>query len=252
KTLLIASSYSGNTEETIDALKTAIKTGLPAAVITSGGTLAKLAEEHSLPHIILPNPGIQPRMAVGFAVKALARLTGTLETEKELAALSHTLAPDTLEEAGAALAKKLRGHIPLIWSSAGNESIAYNWKIKFNETGKSPAFHNVFPELNHNELQAFDASETTRPLVEKLVVLLLTDSDDDSRIVKRMNVLETLFTARDIGVIKVPFAGKTRAERIFSSLLLADWTTLALARAYGRDPETVPFIEEFKRAVVSQ
>ena len=152
--LIIASSYSGNTEETISAFEEAIEKGYPVAASSIGGKLIELAKQHEVPYVQIPDTGIQPRSALGFTFKTLAKLTGQEEVLRDAATLASQLAPEEYEEKGKALAATLKGSVPVIYSSRRNESVAYNWKIKFNETGKVPAFYNVFPELNHNEMTA--------------------------------------------------------------------------------------------------
>ena len=127
---------------------------------------------------------------------------------------------------------------------------AYNWKIKFNESAKIPSFLNVFPELNHNEMTGFDVIGATKELSGKLVILLLKDANDHPRIQKRMEVLLRLYKERGIQVEVKEFVGENLQERIFSSLVLADWTAWYTAKEYGTEPEEVPMIEEFKKRIV--
>ncbi|MBL7045227.1 MAG: hypothetical protein ISR98_01365, partial [Parcubacteria group bacterium] len=133
--LLILSSYSGNTEEVVNAFEKGLENNLPIAVISIGGKLIELAREHSIPYVQMPDTDIQPRNALGYSLRALLKVIGDEETLKELSNLSQTLYPTEYEEVGKALSKKLKGKIPVIYSSTRNQSIAYNWKIKLNETG---------------------------------------------------------------------------------------------------------------------
>ncbi|MBI4272842.1 hypothetical protein HY621_03245, partial [Candidatus Uhrbacteria bacterium] len=150
-TLVIVSAYSGNTEETLDAYASAGKHGIARAVITVGGKLLEAVKKDGMPYIQLPNTGIQPRSALGFSFKAHLKFLGLTDALKEISSLSKEFDPMSFEEDGKKIAKELKEHVPVLYASARNESIAYNWKIKFNETGKIPAFYNVLPELNHNE-----------------------------------------------------------------------------------------------------
>jgi glucose/mannose-6-phosphate isomerase len=155
-----------------------------------------------------------------------------------------------LEPEGRELASRLNGKVPLIYSSEANYSIAYNWKIKFNETGKIPAFYNVVPELNHNEMNGFDVVDRTRELSANFNFIFLRDSDDYSQIQKRFDVLKKLYTSRGLGVIEVPLSGTNPIEKMVRSLALADWTAVAIAEQYGLESEQVPMVEEFKRLIV--
>lgn len=248
-TLYIASSYSGNTEETLDFARTVLEAGYALAIISIGGKLLEFAQTNNLSHVVIPDTKIQPRSALGFALVALAALMGDAKRGKELAELASVLKPEELRGAGKELADELRGKVPVIYASARNQAVAYNWKIKFNETAKIPAFYNVFPELNHNEMTGFDVISTTEGLSRKLHFIFLTDSADHSQNQKRMQVCKKLYEDRGLSVTEVPLEGKSTLGRIFSSLLIADWTALHLSRMYGTEAEQVPMVEQFKKMI---
>jgi len=147
------------------------------------------------------------------------------------------------------LAKKFEGYVPIIYSSRRNLAVTYNWKIKFNETGKIPAFYNIVPELNHNEMTGFDVINSTRSLSKKFKFLFLSDSDDNERIVTRMEVLQKLYEDRKLPVEVVKMNGGSRLEKIFSSLILADWTAFYTSELYGTEATEVPMVEEFKKII---
>lgn len=247
--LLIASSYSGNTEETIDAFLEAKKRGLPVAVVTTGGKLLDLAREHGAPHIIMPDEGIQPRMATGLSMLALLKLMYETDKMKELKTLSKNFDMDAVEKEGKGLAALLHGKVPVIYSSFKNFPVARNWKIKFNETGKIPAFANYLPELNHNEMTGFDAHESTKALSEKFHFILMKDKEDHPRVNKRAAVLEQLMRKKGFGVTPVGLEGDGFFGKIFRTLLVADWAAYYTAKSYHVDPEHVPMVEEFKNMI---
>ena len=207
------------------------------------------AEKDMLPYIMLPDTGIQPRMALGFTMKAILKFMGEEEALKELAGLSKTLEPQLYEKEGKVLAEHIRGFVPVIYSSEKNWPIAYNWKIKFNETGKIPAFGNIFPELNHNEMTGFDVKETSKHLSEKFYFIFLKDSQDHSKIQQRMEVTEKLYKDRGLPVELFDLKGDQAFHKIFSSLILADWAAYYTAVGYGVEPELVPMVEEFKKLI---
>ncbi|MDO8466745.1 MAG: bifunctional phosphoglucose/phosphomannose isomerase [bacterium] len=248
RTLVIASSYSGNTEETLSAMETATEFGLAVAVVAAGGKLLAKAKELGLPYVELPADGIQPRMATGFSIKAILALLGMDEALKEIAAVAK-LNTKPSEVAGKKLAEKLVGKVPVIYTSRVNMPVAYNWKIKFNETAKIPAFANRFPELNHNEMTGFDCAPKAKPIAENFHFIFLRDSEDHPRIGKRMAVTAKLYRDRGFGVEEIEMTGGNVWEKIFSSTLLADWTAFYLAEAYGADPENVPMVEELKKLI---
>jgi len=249
KTLIVASSYSGNTEETVSAFEEAIKKGYSVAVSSTGGKLIELAKEHGIPYVQIPDTGIQPRSALGFTFKALAAIVGQDDMLQQASALAIDLKPEEFEEQGKKLAETLKGRVPIIYTSNKNYSIAYNWKIKFNETGKIPAFYNLFPELNHNEMNGFDAADSTRDMTKNFHFIFLKDAQDHPRIQKRMEILEKQLKDRGLQVEVFNLEGSTSLHKIFSSLLLADWTALYMAKLYGTEPEQVPMIEEFKKLI---
>lgn len=247
--LLIANSYSGNTEEIVDFLMQAISRKLAVAVIATGGRLIELAKKHRLPYIQMPSTGILPLSALGFNMKAVVKLINRNDWLEELTVLASLLKPSEIEATGKVLAKKLQGFAPVIYSSPENIGIAYNWKIKFNETGKIPAFYNVFSELNHNEMTGFDVKEGNRELTEKFYFIILKDNDDHPRIQKRMGVLEKLYRDRGLPVETIALRCPSVFHKIFTSLILADWTAYYTASQYGLEPEQVPMIEEFKKLI---
>jgi|SRR3989344_1621889 len=247
--LTILSSYSGNTEEVVEAMEEGLHRGLSLIAISTGGELLRLAAKHHIPYIRLPDTGIQPRSALGYSLNALLAAMGQGEKLRETKVLAVVLKPEEHEPLGKKLAAMLRGAIPIIYASKRNEAVAYNWKIKFNETGKTVAFCNVFPELNHNEMNSFDPTDTTRSLSEKFFFIILEDPADHPKIRKRMNVLAELYRQRGLRIERLSLVGKTPLEKMFSSLLIADWTAYHLARHYGVEATEVPMVEEFKRLI---
>lgn len=249
QSLILACSYSGNTEEVLEGFEMARKKKLPLAVIAVGGKLLELAKKHQVPYIELPNTGIQPRSALGFSFMALLAMMNEKKAFQEAQKLMKSLQPKKFELAGKILAKKLQGTVPVIYTSSRNKAVAYNWKIKLNETGKIPAFYNVIPELNHNEMTGFDIADSTKQLSHNLSFLFLIDPADHPRNIRRMKILEKLYQDRGLQTDIIPLKGKTPLQKIFFSLLLADWTAVYLAEHYGLESEQVPMVEEFKKLI---
>lgn len=250
--LFIASSYSGNTEETLDSFQEALRHNMPVAAIAAGGKLLEMAKERGIPFVRLPDTGIEPRSALGFSIKATLKLMGEERVLAKISMLATSLDPLSFEEAGKELVNRLAGYVPIIYASSRNFPIAYNWKIKFNETGKIPAFCNMFPELNHNEMTGFDIVGSTRKLSQNFFVILLKDSGDDPRTIARMDILTKLYEGRGLPVVETPLQGNSIFHKIFSSLVLADWVAYYTAQRYGVDPEKVPMVEELKQLIASR
>jgi bifunctional phosphoglucose/phosphomannose isomerase len=148
-TLVILSSYSGTTEEVLDAAREALLRGLPLAAISTGGKLLEFAVEHAIPYVRIPETGLEPRMAIGFSMLGIARLISNTGLEQAVRQAGLSVDPMAGEIEGTRIGMILRGKIPLIYSSAQNTALAYRWKIELNETAKIPAFCNTFPELCH-------------------------------------------------------------------------------------------------------
>ncbi|MEK7649461.1 MAG: SIS domain-containing protein [Patescibacteria group bacterium] len=241
--LLIASSYSGNTEEVIDAFRAARKAKLPTATITTGGELARLAEAEEVPLVRLPANGIQPRAARGYSIQALLALMGREKEQAELSVFAKKWDPRSFEEAGKRLASRIHGKMPIIYTSERNRAIGYNWKIVFNETGKIPAFANVVPELNHNEINAFDNVFAGNAFV----FVLLRDVEDHPRVARRMEVLEKLLLSKGWPVEVVAPEDTSRVAFVENALTLGDWTGYHAAMLANHDPNAVPTVEAFKK-----
>ncbi len=246
--LLILSSYSGSTEEVLDCGRTALAANIPLAVVTTGGKLLEFAKANNIPHIVISDIGLEPRMAIGFTAIAIARLMGNRNLEHAIR--SGGKAVDTMDAKaeGERIAGSLKGSVPLIYSSAANFPIAYIWKIKFNETSKIPSFCNVFPELCHNELSGFDVAESTKMFSAHMHAIFLDDVHDHPRIRERMRVAADVLGAKGIKVEHVSLVGDGFGKA-FKSAILADWVSMYLAQGYGvPNPET-PLIAEFKKRI---
>lgn len=244
---VILSSYSGDTEEALSAYDEAKKRGLNMVIIAAKGKLLDLARKNNLPYIQLPDSNISPRMALGYSVKALAKIINDDKALRLLGEVADELRPEELENDGSALAQEIKNRVPVVYASTRNKVIAYNWKIKLNETGKIPAFYNVLPEANHNEMNGFDVKESSAHLSDNFFLIFLHDANDDSRIQKRMKLMAQMYQDRHLAVRMLELKEDEVFLKIFKSLVLADWAAYYLAKEYGLDPEAVPMIEDFKK-----
>lgn len=247
-TLVILSSYSGTTEETLDAARTGLERGLPMAAISTGGKLIEFAKEHGLPYIQIPDTGLEPRMAIGFSMIGIARLMAHGQLEQDIRTGGKAVDPMAGEAEGKRIGEALLNKIPVVYSSAANAVVAYIWKIKLNETAKIFATCNSFPELCHNELTGFDVYDKTREISKPIHIVFLDDASDHPRIQKRMQVATEMLAERGIAVEHSKLGGSGFAKA-FASALLADWVSLTLARQYEvPNPET-PMVAEFKHRI---
>ncbi|MBI2048011.1 MAG: bifunctional phosphoglucose/phosphomannose isomerase [Parcubacteria group bacterium] len=241
--LIILSSYSGNTEEVVHAFEEVQKRAMKCAIITTGGKLLELAQRHNIPYVQLPDISVQPRMATGFSIKALLKIMNDDDALSELRELGTILHAEDFEENGKRIAQTIEGCVPIIYASETNFPIAHNWKIKFNETGKIPAFSNMVPELNHNEMTSFSNPR----FAKQFCFIVLKDEMDHPRIVKRIEILKTLLTEKGASVYDIDISHDNVWYKIFSTLLLADWTAYHTAQNLGHDPTEVPMVEDFKK-----
>lgn len=245
-TLVIASSYSGNTEETIDGANEALRQGRPLAVIAKGGMLLALAKDKDLPYIEIPDTGIQPRVAVGYSTVGIAKLMGKEDAVRALQELGATFDPAARRSEAEAFGEKLRGSIPVVYASTANLPLAYVWKINFNENAKIPAFANSIPELCHNELNGFGVVEETKPLSARMHVIMLVDGTDHPRVEKRMRIMQEMLAEKGIAASSVALKGSGFAKA-FDAVLFASWLSLSLAGFSGVPAEEVPMVEDFKK-----
>lgn len=243
--LMIACSYSGNTEETVSFMKEAYSKELNIVTISTGGEMLEFSRENALPFIQIPDTNIQPRQADGYLSLAILKFMGDEETILNWSTLEQKIKPIELEHDAEEIANKIVGMIPVVYSSSQNLHIAYNWKITLNETAKMPAFYNVFPELNHNEIQGFDNKS------EDVCVIFLEDENDKKRIKIRMEKTKEIYKEKGINVITFKMKSGSSEEKVFNSILMADWVALKLAEKNNVDPEAVPTIEDFKKRLAS-
>lgn len=246
--LFIASSHSGNTEETLDFAETALGNNYALAGITTGGKLAKLLEGNKLPHVMLPDDHIQPRVTLGYGLLALSKLLGEDALVPKLRDLK-TFDTQPAQTEATKLASSLYRSVPIVYASERNQALSYIWKITFNETAKIPAFSNTFPELNHNEMTSYDHHRSTSKLSKQYQFIFLRDQADHPRIQQRMDITKKLYEDRGFAVHDIQLQGSSQ-EKVFSSLLLGSWTALLLAEHYRNEPEQVPMVEDLKKFLI--
>jgi glucose/mannose-6-phosphate isomerase len=248
KTLVIASSYSGNTEEVLSVIKESLKKDLPLIIITTGGVMLKMAIDKKIPHIQIPDDGIQPRLATGYILTAilvaLHRASLCSDPQKDLKKTSKSIEKAfTKKTKFFNLAKKLEGQLPVIYAHPQLRTPAHIFKIKFNENSKHPAFDNQIPELNHNEMIGW----TTSPVTPHFIIL--NDKHQHKRTTTRIEVFRRLMRKKKYPVTLIELEERSYLEKVFYILALADLVTIRFAQNRGVDPEPVPLVEEFKSLI---
>jgi glucose/mannose-6-phosphate isomerase len=176
----------------------------------------------------------------------LLKLFGKEEVIDDLSQLQKTLDIDSLKSKAEEISKRIHDKVPIVYSSTQNRAIAMNWKIRFNENGKVPSYFNVFPELNHNEMIGYGVEGGTRKLSDQFYLIFLTDDTDHPRIKLRMEVTSDIFKKMGIPIEFVPIVGPNIWGKMFSSLVLADWTGYYFAISYGLEPKEVKLVEDLK------
>ena len=175
-TLVIASSYSGNTEETLSCLDQAESKGAQVAIIASGGKLISHADQHQTTHALLPT-NMQPRMAVIYNLCALVAILVNFKIVSgdkidEIASKTDWLQSESLKwasdvETNNNYAKQLAlqavGKTAVFYGGTLTAPVAYKWKISWNENAKNVAFWNEYPEFNHNEFIGWTSHPVEKP-----------------------------------------------------------------------------------------
>jgi glucose/mannose-6-phosphate isomerase len=251
---VIAASYSGNTEETLDLVSAAASEGLPIVTITTGGRLGELSAEHGWPGVTVPS-GIQPRAAVGYMAGAVARLlttlgilpdqTGPLDEAADLADAASSEGSETWGLAHG-VAKGLVGRIAVIYGGGPvSTTAAQRWKTQINENAKMPAWWSVLPELDHNEIVGWETLPgTTRDLVG---VIALTDVSDHPRVGSRIEHTAALTGPAVPWLAQVAATGESELARLISLTVCGDLVSYLLAVEAGVDPVPVETIEKLKK-----
>ncbi|ATW25910.1 bifunctional phosphoglucose/phosphomannose isomerase [Candidatus Formimonas warabiya] len=255
-TLVFAVSYSGNTEETLSAYEEAKAKGAAVVAVTSGGKLADLAQKDGIPFLAIPG-GLQPRAATGYLflpllivmekLHLISVLTDDLEDlGRALEDMGRRLAPEVEETNNPAkqLAKLFYQKIPVIWGVSGTtETVAMRWKGQINENSKAPAYFNVLPELNHNEIVG---TEAPAELLKKIELVFLHSLDDHPRVEKRFEITKEIIGERVSGITEIWGEGNCLLSRMFTLTYLGDYTSVYLAILYGINPSPVELITLLK------
>jgi len=244
KTLVIASSYSGDTEETVYAYREAVRKFIPTIAIASGGKLEELAKINKTPFIKLPG-NIQPRLTIGYSFFALLKLfenSGFIESKKQdTKRTEKALKKPMFKEIAKKLAEKLKDKIPIIYASDDMAAVAYKWKIDINENSKTHAFYNTIPEMNHNELVGYTN------IKGDYHVIIIKNDEDFERIKRRIKINKNIIKEKNVEVTEVEIKGDCFLTKLFSAIYIGDWVSYYLALNYNQDPTPVNIVEDLKR-----
>ncbi|MCF7843387.1 SIS domain-containing protein [Candidatus Gracilibacteria bacterium] len=247
-TLIILNSYSGNTEEILDVLNEVSSSGVPIAAISCGGELIRQASLLSVPHIVLPSIGVEPRFAIGHQILSLLALLDenekidSLKKDIELCDITNS------EKNGKQLASNFTGKYPILYASKNLYPVAYLIKAAINEGSKMPCFVNTIPEANHNEIQAFISNETKKESGAFMFTMFISPNDHP-RVLKRFKIMSELYSGEGFDVATLS-TDHTNRTHVFELILIGYFAATYFAIARNVDSYKTPFIKEFKERML--
>ena len=256
-TLVLVSSYSGSTEETLSAYAQARERGCRMVAFTTGGTLAELALSHGHPVVRLPG-GLSPRAALAFSffpmLLTLSRLGFVNEPASELAetltvlgqkSTQYSRSTATDKNPAKQMAAAWHGRLPLIYgANVRFDAVALRIRCQIAENAKQLAFANVFPEFNHNELVGYGKLSHLSGL---LSVCILRDRGDHRRVGIRMAIVRKMIADLGVPVVDMHSTGDSALARMFSLVLWGDFVSYYMAILNGTDPTPIAAIDHLKR-----
>jgi glucose/mannose-6-phosphate isomerase len=255
--VLIAVSYSGDTEETLSAVGSAEKIGCRIVGITSGGKLEGICRDRGHPLIRVP-PGLPPRGAFGHLFAALPAISedwvyGNLGAELEraaghLARLQEEYGPQvpTRSNPAKSLARKILGKTPIAYAAPPYGPVATRWKTQFNENAEVLAWASQFPEADHNEIVGWGGD----PHARRFLPILLRDRDESPEMARRLDATRDIMS-RWTKIHEVRDRGETLLSRMVGALFLGDFTSVYLAVLRNVDPMPVKPIAELKKRLAT-
>jgi glucose/mannose-6-phosphate isomerase len=260
ETLVIASSKSGGTEETISALATALERRCPVVVLTTGGALRGVAERAGLPLATFPSHGT-PRSSVGYSMGLLAgilervgalpldeaEITRAAAAAREVASRCAPTVP-TMSNPAKQLAWALVDRVAIVVGSGFLAPVARRWKAQLNENGKTTAAFEELPEATHNTVVGFEQPESLR---DHLYVVFLASALDHPRNVLRMAAIRDLLDTAQVSSQVVEGSGEGRLAQAMTAITLGDHVSVYVAFTYAVDPTPVAVIELIKERLAA-
>ncbi|MEM0964414.1 MAG: bifunctional phosphoglucose/phosphomannose isomerase, partial [Bacteroidota bacterium] len=256
QTMVVVSSYSGGTEETLSAFEEAESRNATVVAITSGGEVQRRAEAAGYPTVLIPG-GLQPRAALGYSlgvglqlakVLGLAELTDATVEAAIDAARQRAARHDEDAEGNPAwdLSARFVDALPIIYTGVGLlEAVGMRWRTQIHENAKHPAVGNQLPELDHNEIMGFESGPND--LLAAMQVVALRDSSDHGQVGKRFEATRALVEPAVGGWTEVWSEGASRLDRMLSLIQLGDATSFWLAMRKRVDPTPVDTIQALKK-----
>lgn len=246
-TLAIISSYSGNTEETLSAFDQIENTGAKIVCISSGGKVIERAKEAGYDYIEVPGDWPSPRACLGFSVvqqifilQKLGFISSIISRQIKTSIDVIKYDQDDIKKEALSIAKKLNGKMPIIYTSDRMESVALRLRQQINENAKLLCWHNVIPEMNHNELVGWKDDR------QELAVLFLRNKDDFKKNATRIDITKSIISKRSSTVMEVYSKGQSLPEKMFYLVNLGDWISYFMSQMHGVDSLEVDVIDYLK------
>lgn len=244
--LVIVSSYSGNTEETIQAMEAALKAEAKIVCITSGGKIAEMAKKNNCDVIAIPG-GMPPRSCLGYSLTQLffvlnrLKLIGdTFRNQLENAIELIVKEESSMKKEAMVIADFLFRKMPVIYTVDGYNGVATRFRQQVNENSKMLCWHHVLPEMNHNELVGWAGGSET------LAVIILRNKSDYSRTQARIEISKEVFSKHTPHVRELWSKGNSQLEKSIYLIHLTDWASCYLADKKGVDAVEVDIINHLK------
>ncbi|MCM8769581.1 MAG: bifunctional phosphoglucose/phosphomannose isomerase [Candidatus Omnitrophica bacterium] len=255
--LVICSSYSGNTEEVLSAYRQAKRKGCLIGVITSGGKLLALAQEDRYPAIVVPGK-LPPRCALGYMFFPLLRWMRNLQILPRSPSLKVLLKIVSFSVARYLSKRKLnyaqklallfRDHVPVLYSDQESFPAALRWKQQLAENSKMFVTIGVLPEMNHNEIMAWHFPAW---LITKALPVFFTGHPVDAKLLRRFMLTKRIIRPQSKNVVTVTCGGKTLIEKLLRLIILGDWVSYYLALLNRVDPTEIQEINLLKKSLSS-
>lgn len=245
-TLVIASSYSGNTEETLTAVEVCKSRGAEIAVITSGGSILEMAGENNWNHFVVPG-GEQPRAMLAYSLVQQLYILERYGLISDQHTTDLNLIPDFIDEQEANIRKEatriavaFNQKRPIIYAGNDFEGVAVRWRQQINENAKELCWHHVFPEMTHNELVGWAGGSKNQ------VPLFLSSNLNHPRINRRWEISKEVIAKYADTILESDAVGKTKLAQNFYLIHLGDWVSYLLSEIKQVDPIEVDVIIHLK------
>lgn len=250
-TLIIASSYSGNTEETIMALNEAAERDVFVVGITSGGKLEQFCKDHNFPVFVVPG-GNPPRASLGYSLATLCAVFEKLElvTNRYTAMIERAGKlikenVETIQSQGKEVAQFIADRTPIFYATPHMEGLAIRCRQQINENSKGLAWHHLVPEMNHNELLGWTGGDAS------FAPIFLLSQHEFNRNLRRIDLTKEEIEARNSSSMTFVGKGESLVEETVYLMHILDWASLYLADMKNQDPVAIPVIDRLKAALDS-